>query len=570
MIKRILPILILLHLLSCKDEILERLDYADISLIEVSGGDQEFVRGRLSGEPIIIKSVNKKGEAVPNIPIGWILNPQATTPNSEVSPFYQSDWGPYLFAEYVTDKEGFARCWLKVPSDDNYSLPNSSGNQMLEVRVTNPEQNIDAYDEHLFELNTLDKTYSYNLEILTGDQQTGKVLLQADKPIKLKLLENNDGSVWDYHVTFTSEATEWKLLPNTKDFNEELTGDSKNGYSTITDGNGELSVLWIFGREPGVQTLYANVYSTGGEHIEGSPFAITAEVVDLDVSLSYIVGKTQAVAAGTGLATPLTVRVLDENNQVVEGYEVKWETVVGQSLVSLEEDNPVEQISTNIYSSRSDKEGNANVRLITGSQTGDFEAKAHVYNSKGLEVSGSPITFDYSTYDKGSFLDSRDNETYVTIMFNGVNWFGENLNYQGGNAICYDNVSTNCEEFGALYTYEEALISCPTGWHLASDQEWKDLELYLGMDSEDIDEWGRRYGQYDLGLLKGEWSGLNLLFSGVSEDGVFYSGQEFQWTSDVYFDKPIGRRFEPFFSSLFKNRHTYETDKKFSVRCVED
>ena len=70
--------------------------------------------------------------------------------------------------------------------------------------------------------------------------------------------------------------------------------------------------------------------------------------------------------------------------------------------------------------------------------------KAHVYNGKGVEVSGSPIIFEYTTYDKGSFVDSRDNQTYTTIEVDGVNWFGENLNYQGGSSICWDNEPSNC------------------------------------------------------------------------------------------------------------------------------
>ena len=256
MIKRILPILLLL--IGCETEKVERLDYNDISLVKVSGHVQRFVRGRLSDEPITVKALDENGVAVANVPIGWILNPQASFPNSEVSPFGQSDWGPYLYAEYVTDRSGLARCYLKVPSWESYGVPNTAGNQMLEVRVTNPEKDIEGYDQLLLELNTLDKTYSYGLEVLSGDKQSGKILIRTDKPIKLKLRENDDESVWDYHITFTCEATGWNLIADTDDFGEEVTGNSEIGFSTITDGNGELSIYWFFGGEPGIQILYAN------------------------------------------------------------------------------------------------------------------------------------------------------------------------------------------------------------------------------------------------------------------------------------------------------------------------
>ena len=38
--------------------------------------------------------------------------------------------------------------------------------------------------------------------------------------------------------------------------------------------------------------------------------------------------------------------------------------------------------------------------------------------------------------------------------------------------------------YGALYNWEAAQASCPDGWHLPSDKEWQELEIFLGMADE--------------------------------------------------------------------------------------
>ena len=45
---------------------------------------------------------------------------------------------------------------------------------------------------------------------------------------------------------------------------------------------------------------------------------------------------------------------------------------------------------------------------------------------------------------------------------------------------------SNYKTYGALYNWHAAINACPAGWHLPSETEWKKLELYLGMSSEDM------------------------------------------------------------------------------------
>jgi len=51
---------------------------------------------------------------------------------------------------------------------------------------------------------------------------------------------------------------------------------------------------------------------------------------------------------------------------------------------------------------------------------------------------------------------------------------------------------------GALYNWYTVKTGklCPTGWHMPSDEEWKQLEMALGMTKEEADIWAGRRRPY--------------------------------------------------------------------------
>lgn len=186
--------------------------------------------------------------------------------------------------------------------------------------------------------------------------------------------------------------------------------------------------------------------------------------------------------------------------------------------------------------------------------------------------------------------------TPIPLITSNAEW--ENLGDNNtDDAYCFYDFDEN-SKYGALYTWAAVMNGagssdsnpggvqgvCPDGWHLPSDDEWKELEMYIGISYTVVDDSGGRgtvgyklrsrngWGGGGLGggtdefgfsaLPGGRNQKFKLYFTGAHSDGYWWSGTEYNSTS-VWIRQlsDIGRE-------VYRNA----CPKSFgiSVRCVKD
>ena len=105
----------------------------------------------------------------------------------------------------------------------------------------------------------------------------------------------------------------------------------------------------------------------------------------------------------------------------------------------------------------------------------------------------------------GLLIDIRDDEVHVykTTAIGTKCWMAENLrDYRSGmrinsDTLGFDTGDVNCEESyyyhnkGHFYFWSDVtnpnIKLCPEGWHISSDEEWKELEAVAGIPEEELD-----------------------------------------------------------------------------------
>lgn len=218
----------------------------------------------------------------------------------------------------------------------------------------------------------------------------------------------------------------------------------------------------------------------------------------------------------------------------------------------------------------------------------------------GIDISTDPCNGETSILYEG--------QTYSIVAIGTQCWMAENLNVgtriNGANGqtnnptlekYCYADLESNCDIYGGLYQWNEMMQYstapgvqgiCPPGWHLPTDEEWKQLEG--AVDSQ--------YGYPDA-----EWDGLGFrgldacyhlksttgwYNNGNGDDsfgftalpgGRRYSSGSFLnlgyyayfWSSSEYSGSSAWYRSLHYSSGKVGRDYGYKTNG-FSVRCLQD
>lgn len=209
----------------------------------------------------------------------------------------------------------------------------------------------------------------------------------------------------------------------------------------------------------------------------------------------------------------------------------------------------------------------------------------------------------------GSFIDSRDGHKYKVVSIGNQIWMAENLAYlpsvspsghlyldyynpvyyvygYEGTSVSAAKATTNYTKYGVLYNLPAAKTACPNGWHLPSDDEWKQMEMAIGMSQIEADGIAERgtdegtklkatSGWYNNGngtddcgfaaLPGGVLSEHFAEFTHLGERGFWWSSTEIPssdasvyWWRILHYNTP----------TVFRSSHYPQNG--VSVRCVRD
>jgi len=189
-------------------------------------------------------------------------------------------------------------------------------------------------------------------------------------------------------------------------------------------------------------------------------------------------------------------------------------------------------------------------------------------------------------------IDHYRNGDTIRHCKTNTEWMEAGDKHQG--AWCYyNNDTTKGKIYGKLYNWYAVNDSrglAPKGWHVPSDEEWKTLEMYVGMSRTDADkvnyrgtdEGAKLAGRVDLwsdGVLSNnenfgtsEFSGLPAgyrrktgEFSRISYNSIWWSSSEYIegkniwiWYRDLHYN----------FSNI--GRYAYDKHLGYSVRLIRD
>ncbi|MCK5820590.1 MAG: hypothetical protein KAH17_01845 [Bacteroidales bacterium] len=344
--------------------------------------------------------------------------------------------------------------------------------------------------------------------------------------------------------------------------------------------------------------------------------------LDLDASVNYVEshGNYLFVAAGEKGVAIIRIEGLDGPLPVIDTHIPDQGGITANSAIgggSVNQNDGAEILNKGICWSTRSKPTIFDFRTSHGPDEGSFISKltglipgtryylrAYATTSKGTYYGKERSFFTLgSGQEYSTFTDQRDGHIYRYIEIGNQIWMAENMsylpdvspvasgslidpfhyvyNYNGFN-VEQAKSSSSYKNYGVLYNWDAAANACPDGWHLPSDQEWIEMETFLGMDGNEANaNKFRNTGMVgeQLKTTSGwfnEENGSNSSGFGALPAGYRVRGGEYKnqgsyasyWTNDSEGFMAVSRGLYYFNAGVY--RANWYKSAGFSVRCIKN
>jgi len=381
-----------------------------------------------------------------------------------------------------------------------------------------------------------------------------------------------------------------------------------SGGNITSDGGEEIiqkGVCWSTTASP---TIASSITNDGN----GST-AFTSNLVGLTAGTTYYVRAYATNSVGTAYGNELSFPTNEVTAAVVTTTEVTTVTsvsaIAGGNITDAGGGNITARgicwgTSANPTIAGNKTTSGTGPGIFTGTLTGLTNGTTYYYRAYATNDNGT--TYGQEFHFITPVTDVEGN-IYKTVIIGAEVWMAENLKVTKfndntditlasvaaewialtGPGFCWYNNDPDFNKpvYGALYNWYAANSNniCPTGWHVATDEEYNALEVSLGLAQADVNIWGWRGTDHGskmkntAGWNAGEngtnTSGFSALPGGYRfhNDGLF-NGQNslgYVWTATEHdADRGWYRRLDGNNSAVYKA----STDKNAgkAIRCVKD
>ncbi len=387
--------------------------------------------------------------------------------------------------------------------------------------------------------------------------------------------------------------------------------------------------------------------SNGQEIVKGQTVVVSVETDDIAIDIIEVRYYINGVGKSAISSFPYNYQwnTTDESLGVhtIKVSAINYSGIVGSDEISVTltdgqlpvNDEPVAAFSANVVSgeaplnvSFSDETTNSPTSWFWDFGDGNSSTDQNPSNTYNTEGIYSVLLIAYNSYGSDTLIKTSyinvgsssggwipcpdtptvtdaDGNVYNTVQIGSQCWMRENLRVgsridgsmnQTDNGtvekFCYDDDPSNCEVFGGLYQWGEVMNYseeegspgiCPQGWHVPSDQDWKYLEIHLGMTEAqaNLSDWrGSDQGEQMKTTTGWDNDGNGTNSSGFTGlPGGFRSGEDTQfnllgqgglwWTSTTFSETQSWYRSLNIYGKQVQRTYNYR-GSGITVRCVKD